>query len=101
MYKLMIGGYTLHKIKQHNQKAKNCEKETRSVFGDYAGDNSEKSMILQALEQLRRPDNIESDDKYFLPQAFQVSFNSEEEKQRFVREYKARREIYKLQEYEF
>ena len=86
----MIGGHTLHEIKQHAQKAKECEKEAYPIFGNYVGDSFEKSMVFQALEQLRRPDNIVSDDKYFLPQACHVSSNSEEEEQRFIREYEAR-----------
>ncbi|RIA94675.1 hypothetical protein C1645_734653 [Glomus cerebriforme] len=89
-YKLMIGGCTLHEIKQHAQKAKECEKEAYPVFGNYLGDIFEKSMVFQALEQLKRPNNIASDDKYFLPQACHVSSNSEEEEQRFIREYEAR-----------
>jgi hypothetical protein len=47
-------------------------------------------MILQALEQLKRPDDIESDDRYFFPRACYVSSNSEEEEQRFLQEYEAR-----------
>jgi len=89
-YKLTIGGYTLHEIKQHAQKAEECEKEAYPVFGNYVGDNFEKSMVFQALDQLRRPNNIASDDEYFLPQACHVSSNSEEEEQRFIREYEAR-----------
>jgi hypothetical protein len=86
----MIGGHTLHEIKQHFQKAKECEKETYPLFGNYVGDSFEKSMVVQALKQLKRPDYIASDDKYFLPQACRVASNSEEEEQRFVREYEAK-----------
>ncbi|CAB4381167.1 unnamed protein product [Rhizophagus irregularis] len=87
-YKLMIGGHTLHEIKQHAQKAKECEKEVHPVFGDYVGDSFEKSIVFQSLEQLRRPYYIVSDDDYFLPKACQVSSNSKEEEQRFIQEYK-------------
>lgn len=87
-YKLMIGGHTLHEIKQHAQKAEECEKEVYPVFGDYVGDSFEKSIVFQSLEQLKRPDFIASDDEYFLPKACQVSSNSKEEEQHFIQEYK-------------
>ncbi|CAI2181311.1 8752_t:CDS:2 [Funneliformis geosporum] len=88
--KLMIGGHTFHEIKQHVQKAQNCEKEVFSIFGDSIGDNLEKSIAIQSLEQLRRPDNIASDEEFFLPQAFHVSSNSEKEEDDYIREYGAR-----------
>ncbi len=46
--------------------------------------------MTQSLEQLKRPDNIASDDEYFLPQAYHVSSNSEAEEQRYIQEYGAK-----------
>ncbi|CAG8507167.1 1878_t:CDS:2 [Funneliformis mosseae] len=89
-YKLMIGGHTFHEIKQHVQKAQNCEKEIFPIFGDFIGDNFEKSIAIQSLEQLRRLDNIASDKEYILPQAFHVSSNSEKDEDDYIREYEAR-----------
>ncbi|CAG8594792.1 1102_t:CDS:2 [Funneliformis caledonium] len=89
-YKLIIGGHTFHEIKQHVQKAQNCEKEIFPIFGDFIGDNFEKSIAIQSLEQLRRLDNIASDKEYILPQAFHVSSNSEKDEDDYIREYEAR-----------